>query len=489
MRFVTRSLIGLFLLTLTVALLALAGNSLVSALKDRNSGGFAGRQARERVFTVEVAELALGSHAPEIRTFGEVISGRTLELRAAAGGELVQLSENFREGGRVSEGEILFQTDPANARSKLLLAENELVETQADLLDARRNLTLAEDELAAAQSQLDLRKKAFERQTSLSTRGLGTDTAMETAELAVSAAEQALLAKRLSLANAQATIARTVTLLGRRKINRDEAERILEETTVRAEFDGVLTGVSAVLGRLVNANEQLGSLIDPEALEVSFRVSAKEYRALISGNNGLDQAEVLVTGPNGETLSGRIDRVSAAVAEGTTGRELFAKLNGAANLGIQPGDFVTVVLREPPLQNVAKIPATAATTGGAVLLLDDENRLEEATVSILRKQGDDLIVRPDGLEGRQIVLTRAPQLGAGIRVEPRSAGAQAAKAPAAAKPEETVEISEEERARLIAFVTGNNRIPEARKTAMLETLRQPRVPKAMLDRITQRMGG
>ncbi|WP_069298902.1 efflux RND transporter periplasmic adaptor subunit [Neptunicoccus sediminis] len=489
MRFVTRSLLGLFLLTLTVALLALAASSLVSALKDRNSGGFAGRQARERVFTVEVAELTLGSHTPEIRTFGEVISGRTLELRAAASGELVQLSDNFREGGRVSKGEILFQTDPANARSKLLLAENELVETQADLLDARRNLTLAEDELSAAQSQLDLRKKAFERQTSLSTRGLGTDTAMETAELAVSAAEQSLLAKRLSLANAQATIARTQTLLGRREINRDEAERILKETTVRADFDGVLTGVSAVLGRLVNANEQLGSLIDPEALEVSFRVSAQEYRALISQDTGLDQAEVLVTAPSGETIKGRIDRVSAAVAAGTTGRELFARLRDAANLGIQPGDFVTVVLREPPLSDVAKIPATAATTNGAVLLVNGDNRLEEAFVDILRKQGDDLIVRLNGLDGQRIVLTRAPQLGAGIRVEPRSPGGQGTPPVAAPKPEETVAITEEQRAKLIAFITENTRIPEARKTAMLETLRQPRVPKAMLERITERMGG
>ncbi|GGA14993.1 efflux RND transporter periplasmic adaptor subunit [Neptunicoccus cionae] len=491
MRFVTRSLLGLFLLTLTVALLALAGNSLVSALKDRNNGGFAGRQARERVFTVEVAKLTLGSHAPEIRTFGEVISGRTLELRAAASGALVQLSDSFREGGKVSKGEILFQTDPANARSKLLIAQNELDETQADLLDARRNLTLAEDELAAAQSQLDLRKKAFERQSSLSTRGLGTDTAMETAELAVSAAEQSLLSKRLSLANAQATIARAKTLMERRKINRNEAERILAETTVRADFDGVLTGVSAVLGRLVNANEQLGSLIDPEALEVSFRVSAQEFRALIANGNGLEQAEVHLTAPSGATVSGRIDRVSAAVAAGTTGRELFAKLQGAAGLGIQPGDFVSVILREPALLKVAKIPASASTTSGDVLLLDGENRLEEATVEILRKQGDDLIVRIDGLEGRHIVLTRAPQLGAGIRVEPRSPdGLPSAKAaPAAAKQEETIEISDDQRAKLIAFITENNRIPQARKTAMLESLRQPRVPKAIVDRLTQRMGG
>lgn len=490
MRFVTRSLMGLMLLTLTLALLALAGNSLVTAVKDRNSGGFGNRQARERVFTVEIAELILGSHAPEIKTFGEVISGRTLELRAAASGALVQISDSFREGGVVKKGEILFQSDPANARSKLLISQNELAETEADLLDAKRNLTLAEDEVKAATAQRDLRRKAMERQNALSNRGLGTDTAMETSELAVSAADQALLAKRLSLANAQAAIARAETLLGRRQINSDEAARVLAETKVVADFDGVLTGVSAVLGRLVNANEQLGSLIDPTALEVSFRVSSGEFRALAAAANGLQQAEVQIDVASGSSFSGQIDRVSAAVGEGMTGRELFAKVQGAAGLGIQPGDFVTVILREPPLDNVTNIPATAATTNGAVLLIGTDNRLEEATVEILRKQGDNLIVRADHLAGRHIVLARAPQLGTGILVEPRTADGEATAQAAPPSPQnDTIEITEDQRQRLIDFVQKNDRIPAERKLAMLESLRQPRVPKTMVDRITQRMGG
>ena len=240
MRFITRSLMGLMLMTLTLALLALAGNSIFSAYKNKSSGGFGNREARERVFTVEVMTVKLGSEYPEIQTFGEVISGRTLELRAAASGELVQISENFREGGIVKQGEVLFQTDPATAQSRLLISENELTEAQADLADARRNLSLAHDEIAAAERQLALRKKSMQRQDDLRERGVGTEAAMETADLAVSNAEQAVLSKRLSLANAQARIARAETLVGRRQINVDEAARLLADTTVKAEYDGVL---------------------------------------------------------------------------------------------------------------------------------------------------------------------------------------------------------------------------------------------------------
>lgn len=543
MRFITRSLMGLMLMTLSLALLALAGNSILSAYKNKSSGGFGNREARERVFTVEVMDVTLGAHFPEIQTFGEVISGRTLELRAAATGELVQISDNFREGGVVKKGEVLFQTDPANAKSRLLISENELAEAKADLADAKRNLSLAEDEITAARRQLELRQKAQERQDNLRERGVGTDTAMETAALATSSAEQALLAKRLSLANAQAKIARAQTLVGRRQINVNEAVRILTDTTVKAEFDGVLSDVSVVLGRLVSANEKLGSLIDPDALEIAFRVSSSEFRALAAGN--LQDAEVRVTLGNDASFSGQIDRVSAAVAAGETGRELFARVQNASSLSIQPGDFVSVSVREPALDNVAKIPSSAASTNGEVLIVNGENRLENARVEILRKSGNDLIVRADAIAGRKLVMARAPQLGEGIRVKPRSPGGPAIEEKKMVKlddarrdkiltmlrnnkrmPEairdrlikqfeqeevleevvariesrmasaqsgepqtdETVEISADQRKAMIAFVQANEQIPAEIKTTVLERLQQDRIPKAMFDRISKNMG-
>lgn len=548
MRFLTRSILGLFLLTLTAGLLVMAGSTMFNAWQTSSGDHRGPGQSRERVFTVEVQTINAGTRTPVIGTFGEIVSGRTLELRAAAGGEIVQLSDNFREGGFVRAGEILFQTDPANAQSRLAVAENELAEARADLADARRSLSLAEEEIKAAESQLGLRKRAMERQDNLRARGVGTDAAMETAELAVSSAEQSLLAKKLALNNAQARIARAETTVGRREINRDEAARVLADTTVRADFDGVLADVSAVLGRLVNANEKLGNLIDPDALEVAFRVSNDQFRALIADKEGLAEARVTVSpGDDARSFTGTIDRVSAAVGEGRTGREIFAKLGETSMLTVRPGDFVTVLVEEPPLDNVVLIPATAASTIGEVLVLGEDDRLFDARVDILRKQGDNLLVRATELEGQRIVLARAPQLGAGIKVQPRARGglkieerkmirlaperrdrliasieantfipadrkakivenlgkeevpedmvnqieARMASAETIAPHTdgETVDVPEDQRKRMIAFIEANDRIPAERKTQILETLKQDRLPRAMVERITQRMGG
>jgi multidrug resistance efflux pump len=470
---------GLVLLTLTLALLALAGSRIFLAYKDQSAGGFGNREVRERVFTVEVMDVKLGAEFPEIQTFGEVISGRTLELRAAASGELVQISDNFREGGYVKKGEILFQTNPAIAQSRLLISKNELAEAEADLLDGRRSLSITIEEIKAAERQLELRIKAEERQERLRERGVGSETAMETASLATSSAEQAVLAKRLSLANSEAKIARAETLVDRRKINVNEAARILSETTVKAGFDGVLTGVSAVLGRLVNANEQLGSLIDPNALEIAFRVSNDEFRALAAGN--LAEAELRIALDGDSYFSGQINRVSAAVAAGETGRELFAHVQNAALLNIQPGDFVSVSVREPILKKVVKIPSSAASTNGEVLVINNENRLEEATVEILRSSGNDLIVRANSIEGRKLVIARAPQLGEGIRVNPRAPGR------ATIEEKKMVRLDPERRDKILAMLRNNKRMPEAVRNRLIKQFEKDEVLEEVLDRIESRM--
>jgi hypothetical protein len=147
-------------------------------------------------------------------------------------------------------------------------------------------------------------------------------------------------------------------------------------------------------------------------------------------------------------------------------------------------------------------------------------------------------------------LKRAPQLGAGIRVDPKGAGGlvieeeamvplsaeqqtriiaaleqnqrlpasvrerlvariktgsvpaqmadrleqilesdSGAPAPAVADSGEMVILSEAERARLIAAVNGSSNMPEEVKTRIVERLSEPEVSKEAYDSITARIGG
>jgi len=441
--------------------------------------------ARERVFAVGVIRAEASTETPVLEAFGEVQSRRTLELRAAASGRVIELADGFEDGGEVEQGQILVRIDPANAEAELARAEADLMDAEAELRDADRALVLARDEEAAAQEQADLRTRAFQRQVDLAERGVGTAAAVEEAELAASSARQAVLARRQVVTSTEARIDQGRTRLARARIALDEAQRTVDDTTVIAPFDGTLNETDLVAGRLVSGNEKLAALVDPNALEVAFRVSTAQYIRLLGDAGSVMPAPMTATlnvvGID-LTATGIVSRASAGGGDMQTGRLVFARLDSA--VGFKPGDFVTVVVSEPPLDEVVRLPASAIDAANTVLVLGEDSRLEAVEVELLRRQGDDVLVRSPDILGRDVVEARSPLLGAGISVRPLRAD----QAEAQVEPE-MLELSEERRARLVAFVEANDRMPAAAKERALASLSEARVPARMVARLERRMGG
>ena len=112
-------------------------------------------------------------------------------------------------------------------------------------------------------------------------------------------------------------------------------------------------------------------------------------------------------------------------------------------------------------------------------------------VDLVRRQGDDVLVRARELEGRRVVAERTPLLGAGILVRDITAsrapegtdGGQ----PAQSGPER-ISLTPERRAKLIAFVENNRRMPAEAKERMLSQLQRDEVPARMVQRLEERMG-
>jgi multidrug efflux pump subunit AcrA (membrane-fusion protein) len=442
--------------------------------------------ARERVFSAEVAPIVIGAQTPILTAFGEIRSRRTLELRAPAEGTVIALSPSFEEGGAVAAGEVLMRIDPTQADSALASARTNLRDAEAELADAARAVGLAGEDVAAARRQAELRDRALDRQNDLLSRGVGSAASVETAELAAANAAQAVLSRRQALAQAEARLAQAETALERRAIALADAERARADTVLRAEFDGVLSGVTLVEGRLVNRNEQIARLIDPDALEVAFRISTAQYAQLLRDGATLPDANVrVILDVFGMDLAStaKLTRESGAVEAGQSGRLLFASID--VPRGLRVGDFVRVELEEPPLDGVARLPATAYGSDERILVLGDEDRLQSVAVTLLRRQGDDVLVRAPGLDGREVVLARTPVLGDGIRINPIRE-AESGEAP----PEvpQTIALDPERRARLIAFVEANGYIPADVKANMLNQLSQDEVPAQMVTRLESRMG-
>ncbi len=483
MRFLRRSLIGVFLLALTIALFAVAGRTVITAVQEQMADDRSGRRGEERIFAVNVAQITPERITPVLTAFGEVQSRRTIDLRLPVGGTIIETGPDALDGGVVEEGDLILRLDGAEADAALARVRADVRDAEAGLRDAELRLVLAEDELAAAQDQARLQQQALTRQRDLAERGVGTAAAIEAAELSASSADQAVLSRRQALAQSQATLDQAITRLDRERINLSEAERTLSDTTLTAAFDGTLADIQVVPGLRLTANEQIGSLIDPSRLEAAFRVSTAQYARLLDESGaliGLPIEASLDVGGVDLTASGEITRESAAVGDGQTGRLLFARLDESR--GFRPGDFVTVRVAEPPLDDVALLPASALGSDGTLLLIDAEDRLELASVTLMRRQGDDVLIRAPDLAGREAVAERSPLLGAGIKVRPL-------RGDAAPEQAATVILSPERRARLVSFIEANPRMPAEAKARALSQLEAEEVPIRMVERIESRMDG
>ncbi len=480
MRFYRQSLLGLFLAALTLGLLTLGALQIVGAVRERGAEEGGAPPADERVASVRVMTVSAGEVAPVITAYGEIRARRSLEIRSPRAGRVVWTAQELSTGGRVSAGTPLLRLDQAEARAALDLAMADLGSRTADRDNALGTLALARDELAAAEEQLALRVAATTRQTDLRSRDAGSATAVEDAQLAESSARQSLLAARQSLLSAEAQSAEAEAAILRQTITVDEARRALAETEIRADFAGILDGVTAVEGGLVSANDLIATLIDPDALDVWIRLSTGQFAELLGDAGTLRPVPVRAVLDSGGTVlsaSGTLARAGAALGEGESGRLVIATLEAAP--GFRPGDFVAVTLTEPPLAGVAILPGVAIGTDGAVLALIADDRLEAVPLTILRRQGNDVIVDATALDGREIVTARTAQTGAGVKVRPIRPDDQAgAKA-----------LDDRERARLMALVKADAGLTEADRSALLAQLTAPSVPVDVVARINARAGG
>ena len=416
MRFFSRSIMGVFLAAMTFGLLALAAQIVVSAMQARLAGDGPPEAAEERIVSANVITVEPGQITPQLMAFGEVRSTRTLQVRSSVGGRVVEVARGLEDGAQVTAGQVLIRLDPADATSVRDQAQAAVAEAVAEQAAATLDADFAADDLVAAEAQADLRLQAQARQQDLRGRGLGSDAAVEDAALVVSSAQQAVLARRQAVLQAAARVQSAANALARAEITLRDAERALEATVIRAAFAGRLNGVNVVLGGQVSANEVLAEVIDPAALEVAVRLSTAQLGQI---GDGLGQTPIRVfLDAAGERLvtTGRLTRVAAAVGEGASGRLVYGTLDTPKDL--RPGDFVTVRIEEPAMADVALLPATAVNADGMVLVVGAQDRLEELALTVLRRQGDAVIVAADGLAGREVVAERSPLLGAGIRVAP-----------------------------------------------------------------------
>jgi membrane fusion protein (multidrug efflux system) len=347
----------------------------------------------------------------EMAFMGQTAGSREVEVRARVGGIL--LRRLYEEGGRVRQGDLMFEIDPAPYQAALEQAKGALGQAEANLAQAKRDAAriekLFKDDVVA--------KKDFD----------DAKTTLESNTAAVDAARGKVREAGLNLEWTKVT----APISGM-----TSKETRSEGSLVSTTTDGsLLTKISRVDPLYVNF-----SMSGPEMLKL-HKLQAEGKVVIASGGDFV----VRLTLPDGSdyNVPGRINFTDTQV-DSTTGvikvRAEFKNPDAA----VLPGQFVRVRLEGARYKDVKAVPQGAVLNtqqGAMVWTLDGNNQVAPRPVVLGESVGNDYLVE-QGLEAGERIVTEGvikvrPGMTVRVRGEtPASAQtepADAAKAPAQTK--------------------------------------------------------
>ncbi len=373
----------------------------------------------ERVWAVEAAAVALETTRPQLPLFGQIVAGRSVDLRPLVAGRIVEVGPGFREGGFVAEGALLVTVDPFDFEMTRSLRAADLAEARAGLREIEADLAGARDQLAEDRRQLDLLSKEAQRRRQLRERGAMSQKGVDDADLAVSRQQQAASQRRNAVERFTARADRQQAVIRRAEAALSSAERDVAETRLTSPFGGWLVDIGVDIGKRVGTGERVAHLVDASRLEVRILIPNEIFGQLAAQGDivGRKLTAVWRTGETVHNLSAKVVRLEGEIDAASGGVNAFARLDALPeNSRLRAGAFVEVLLEGPELKDAVRLPPSAVFDGGTIYRIGAESRLEAVEVAVRAREGASILVQGPLENGQQIVLTRFPEIAPGVKV-------------------------------------------------------------------------
>ena len=323
----------------------------------------------------------------------------------------------------VEAGEELVRLDPFTSEVALRDAKARLAEAEARLAELEAERTGIEALLAAGRDQVRLLARDLERRRDLARRGAGSDKAVDDAALRVNDAEQFVAIQTRTLAQIEARIDQQAATVESREAAVASATRDLLNTTVRAPFRAWVGEVAIATGSRATTADRIARLYAADGMEVRFELPNDAYGRLVDASGGPVGDTVRIDWQVGQrtlNFEGRIARIEASIDPAAGGVAIYARLDAgedAASTPIRPGAFVAVRVHDRVYENVLDLPARAVGEDGTVFVVGEDGRLQRAQVDIVGRDRGRVLLKADIAPGTQVLTTRFPELGPGVRVE------------------------------------------------------------------------
>ncbi len=381
---------------------------------------------RARAVTAQIATP--GTVQPQLGLFGQITAGRSVDLRVLVAGEVTSVAATLVEGGAVKRDEALIQVDRFEYEGALVRARAELAEAEARIVESKARIEAERAAQRRAREQEEIARRETERFDTLQGRGFTSDAALDASRSRLAASRAALEARENQIIVLEAQIVREKAALDRLRWAVRLAERNIANTSLSAPYDGIVSNVAAEVGRLLNVNDRVATLVDPSRFEVRFSLTDAQYGRLVSEGLRLDGRAVEARWRGGGdqiVIKGIVDRLSPVVTSATGGFEVYARLlPSEATQALRPGAFVSVAMNDVAYPDVLRLPQAALHPGDRLFSIGSDDRLVALPATIAGYAGDDLLLRATVLPGTRIMTSRLPDAGPGllVRVVPAAGG-------------------------------------------------------------------
>ncbi|MCP4316272.1 MAG: efflux RND transporter periplasmic adaptor subunit [Hyphomicrobiales bacterium] len=346
------------------------------------NSGAAAQDTESNKPNVTVAQVQNQKTGNRGRYVGRIEAVSTVNLEARVEGVLEK--RNFKEGGFVKKGDLLFVIEKGLYEASVASSKAQLEGAQATLKN----------------SQLDL-----ERQKILVSKG---DVAQSV------------------LDSAQATVGANEASVGEAMASLDTANINLGYTDIYAPIDGRISKTAVGVGNLVNTNSgTLATISSVDPIYVSFYMGEKDLiEDREKGLIGTDSAalKINLTMADGKPYStvGSVSYVGTTVEQSSDTIEVRATFDNPDNILI-PGQFVNVIVQDADPKATLVIPQSAVqldSKGHFVYLVDGDSKIERRDIKLGRQAGAVWEVSSGLEEGEKVVTQGLQKVHPGITVNP-----------------------------------------------------------------------
>ena len=366
---------------------------------------------------VNTLKLSSIKYLLNIKTYGEIVSDRILNIKYRENGKIIKIGKNIKNGEYINKGDLIFKVDSFYIENEI---EEKITSRKILFYNLKKiNFQISSNELKQKEIivQRDIIKNQLDRRTAVKSQAF-SDNSIDELRLSLSLKEQSLI-DNIELINILNIELETLnTEIDKIQIIIDKLNNDLEETTVFAPFSGHISNLNLEVGKEITSNDNLAVLSDTDNLEAKFFIGGSDYFKLTQfKNNGLEEVVNIkwVIGNKSYKTKGKISRIDGLINKEIAGINIYAKIDKSLPK-IPLGAFIEINLISNTPSDAIIVPSSSIFKNKYIYLVRNQ-KLIKREIIVISEEREGIIIKDNNLSGNYIATTRLSNMKDNMQVE------------------------------------------------------------------------